>query len=368
MSRGKRGNIVQVYPATEYFFAPEGALVGSQTYQEGVFLHFHSAGSNTNPNNNDGQGKRGTDRTNLCPMTDDVYGGAAADPASYRVHCTGTVACSGNPGTSYAKRLTNDPYTSLGWTGPQQNLYRNARSVFEAGKSGLAASTWRELCMLRQAHNPDQDYGNMEELDDSAADWSIPVVKGSGARAANGAATEVRTAYLCTRNNNFSNRSQKGALVFSAQTSTQYVVASMVGGVFELPTGIGGLVIVPPGMTTGAMPVAFSSNEEQCSMTLDFDSTQLASNGWVQLMIPCEPQALHKPQIMKKNGGSWDTASTSPKKGFRNGKYMTVVSVSAPGTYQVTYVLDGLAVAAVVTGGVLFCVAFTVACFLRGRK
>ncbi|XP_033116568.1 protein DD3-3-like [Anneissia japonica] len=63
--RGKRGNIVQVYPATEYDFTPNDLEV-----QPGDYVHFQWTGSNTNPNNNDGQGLQGTDRSNVVPLTE----------------------------------------------------------------------------------------------------------------------------------------------------------------------------------------------------------------------------------------------------------------------------------------------------------
>lgn len=58
--RGKRGNIVQTYPGTEYDFVPNILHVAEKDC-----VHFQWTGSNTNPNNNDGQGKQGTDRSNI---------------------------------------------------------------------------------------------------------------------------------------------------------------------------------------------------------------------------------------------------------------------------------------------------------------
>jgi hypothetical protein len=61
--RGKRGNIVQVYPGVEYDFAPTRLTVAPNSW-----IHFQWVGSNTNPDNNAGQGKAGTDRSNVVVM------------------------------------------------------------------------------------------------------------------------------------------------------------------------------------------------------------------------------------------------------------------------------------------------------------
>lgn len=61
--RGRRGNIVQVYPSVEYDFVPNQLQV-----RRGDYLHIQWTGSDANAQGNDGQGKTGTDRSNLVLM------------------------------------------------------------------------------------------------------------------------------------------------------------------------------------------------------------------------------------------------------------------------------------------------------------
>jgi len=61
--RGRRGNIVQVYPSVEYDFVPSELSV-----EQGTLLHFQWTGSDANPNGNAGNGRAGTDRSNLVQL------------------------------------------------------------------------------------------------------------------------------------------------------------------------------------------------------------------------------------------------------------------------------------------------------------
>merc|ERR1739848_921689 len=72
--RGKRGNIVQTYPAVEYDFVPNRL-----TIKKGDAIHIQWAGSNTHKNGNPagdgqagvaGEGESGTDRHNFIQLVD----------------------------------------------------------------------------------------------------------------------------------------------------------------------------------------------------------------------------------------------------------------------------------------------------------
>ncbi|CAG5082369.1 Oidioi.mRNA.OKI2018_I69.PAR.g10109.t1.cds [Oikopleura dioica] len=61
--RGRRGNIVQAFPSVEYDFSPTILEMNQDD-----LVHIQWEGSNTNPNS-DGEGRQGTDRSNIVPIT-----------------------------------------------------------------------------------------------------------------------------------------------------------------------------------------------------------------------------------------------------------------------------------------------------------
>ena len=326
--RGKRGNIVQTYPGTEYDFTPDRLQVA-----EDDCVHFQWTGSNTNPHNNDGQGQAGSDRHNVVlqeyvrgqggrgvynyggygangftwttkdmkpgwehwqrnasPTMGDMQCPPPSNPSLTTVHrynwlkcvsvnCTWAQrACSNDPSTGvrrcnacptgFAVDPSLDPLSSycittsaacvqadrpqnaLTWTSGNdpilRTMYGSSPNYTQAQigiPDALKHGTWgtshpehldnvtflgfsrQDLVNLAvQEHM--QFGGQLEELNDAGTYFDLPPHKVSGKGTYN---------YMCTRNNNFSNRSQKAKIVVS-ESKQKATLIGQTGGTLGMNT------------------------------------------------------------------------------------------------------------------------------------
>jgi hypothetical protein len=146
MVRGRRGNIVQTFPAVEYDFVPDNLTVS-----QGEYLHFQWTGSNRSPAGA-GQGQENTDRNNLLEIP---------------------------------SRESNFPLPF-----PETNFFKEFQVYYLYATSGGSP-------------NPDPNLNNI-----------TPYFNGGLMRV-----TDTGTYhFMCSRNNNLSNRSQKMSLTVIPST------------------------------------------------------------------------------------------------------------------------------------------------------
>jgi plastocyanin len=172
--RGKRGNLVQTIPAVEYDFIPNDLSIKSDD-----LVHIQWTGSNTHDNNapggdgatgDAGQGKGGTDRSNLVQLE----------------------SLSKNIPLSYDESTLYNSMT-VAWNSAEYSKTEDV--AIQLASSGYYKCADPEECGKKSQMQ--------DELNNAPASYAGLVAsfkKGT-------------YYYMCTRNNNFTNRSQKGKIV-----------------------------------------------------------------------------------------------------------------------------------------------------------
>ncbi|GFR70435.1 protein DD3-3-like [Elysia marginata] len=173
--RGKRGNIVQAFPAVEYDFAPNELRI-----KQGDLVHFQWTGSNTHRNGNNaaGEGRQGTDRHNVVEM----------------------LARKGNFPVAFEDSTMWDAVQVVWIYHGQKNLPKSDVAINMAS-SGYYQCSSQQKCGQESV---DRKPKLSDVLDNAPASYEGVVLR----------FTKKGTYhFLCTRNNSFSNRSQKAAIV-----------------------------------------------------------------------------------------------------------------------------------------------------------
>jgi hypothetical protein len=181
--RGKRGNIVQTYPAVEYDFVPSRFHMSTDD-----LVHVQWTGSNTHNNGEPagdgqagdaGEGTTGTDRSNIVQLR------------SFNENYP----------------LALDKSTDNMWT--KSTCYNYQGTI-------LGTSTDCAIFMSTSG-----EYRNLADINNAAATATFDSLLNNSPASLiggilmqfNGVTTTTSYNYMCTRNNNFSNRSQKATIV-----------------------------------------------------------------------------------------------------------------------------------------------------------
>jgi len=340
--QGKRGNIVQVFPGTEYFYVPDTLHARA----EKDFVHWMWSGSDTNPNNNDGQGKQGTDRSNAVVLRNSNYDADTTEGtgsgATYSADNTLEYGSAANNYPAFVKQP--DGYALPDITEITADGCRGPDHVAEP-MGGIEMSQLEALATGRQHTESSTDYGNMEELDDEGTSVNI-LTKVTKTGCWN---------YMGSRNNNFSNRSQKGKLCVDDGEYEQ----EDIGPNGKAVMSDGGWVMVPAGALTTIQQFTFSStssDEVGDEVLLEPEDIPLVEGERVQIGIDYEHRALRKPMLMHKpvDGGGYNEVTSNVEFKKSNGKNVCVAWVNRGGYYQVQDKVDAGAVAAILCSALVF--------------
>lgn len=167
--RGKRGNIVQTYPAVEYDFAPSHLHI-----REGEWVHVQWTGNSNTRNNggNNGEGTADTDRHNIVQIEEPA--------ANYPLHY--------------------DKTTMFDVADERQLDSTESRSEYELAKEFYLAK--QTGCLAEDEIANDDEVGNCEKLNNANPTVDLGLIQFK----------KGVYHFMSTRNNNFSNRSQKGTI------------------------------------------------------------------------------------------------------------------------------------------------------------
>ena len=184
--KGKRGNIVQTYPAVEYDFIPDDLSIRANDV-----LHIQWAGSNSNNPNDAGQGKAGTDRSNFV-LLDELnknYPMSSQEKSSFSSDINFIGYVNGNENSNTASNY----FVKLG-----------SSSDVKADLALYLATSGHYQCVANSTCISFFDSKLDSDLNDAPASMPGAVIRFNKASST--------YTYFSSRNNAFSNRRQVGSI------------------------------------------------------------------------------------------------------------------------------------------------------------
>jgi hypothetical protein len=193
--RGKRGNIAQVRNCVEYDFVPQRLHGGI-----GDYVHIQWTGSNHNDRGNAGEGKNGWDRSNIVQLINN----------------------------DLAANYIEDIKT--------QTMFKFESDAYRAAYIDQESTTTCKTLAQLEAANNDQSEDNCAKLNGEPTGYfNLGVFKLNKTQ-------EIH--YMSTRNNNFSNRSQKGVLIVRAITFRTLIIIIIAAAALGIGGAAGGIYLV----------------------------------------------------------------------------------------------------------------------------
>jgi len=187
--RGKRGNIVQVYPAVEYDFVPVDLEVVA-----GDYIHFQWTGCDTNPAGNAGEGTDKTDRSNCVQMMD-----------------------------------LNKNFPFNDWTNEDLDM----TTLFEEPEVRRHMAYLGQTNCLTYEQLKTKTGGDQNQIEQDKQNCmklnAAPAYFDAGLMRMNFSQSGTTFHYMSTRNNNYTNRTQKGALTVQALIPVWGIVLISIG-------------------------------------------------------------------------------------------------------------------------------------------